>query len=276
MIRSVTGLALVECFRPHEYAGQLELQVGAPAIRRWPTRHCEGLEISLQIGPAHEEIVLGRRTETPGKMTFVQLPGTVWSAEQAVGGFFSIELAPELFARFVNDWPNHSVLPGPSQLAMPHLLDAFWFAHKVLRSPADATARTEALVTLIGMVLGTLTGPPAPMTSDGISRVRDAIHDSPGRAPTIEELASLSGLSTFEMVRTFRRRYGIGPSAYRRSLQVARARRMVLAGRTVEEISTDLGFASAVELRRSFVRRFGLQLDLYADGVAGSSPARVA
>ncbi len=265
MLSSLTGLEAVELFRPREFAGHVELQVGVPAIRRWPTRVCMGFEISLQIGPAHEEIVQGRRTETPGKVTFVQLPGTVWSAQRAVGAFLSLEVSPELFERLLAEWPSRPSLPGPAQVALPRLVDAFWSRHKLLRAPGDATARSEALVSLVGMAIESLTGkaPPAAIGCDLVARARDALHDCSAQAPTMDALAAYSGLPTLQLVRAFRRRFGVGPARYRRALRAARARRLLLAGRAVAEIVTEMAFASEAELRRTFSAHFGLEPDHY-------------
>jgi AraC-like DNA-binding protein len=265
VLDSVTGLEQVELFRPEEYRGQVEIQVGAPAVRRWPTKICDGLEITVLVGPSHEATIHGRQTQTPGKVCFVQLPGTVWSAPRVVGGFFSLELAPALFARFVADWPKASSLPGPSQVVTPELLDLFWDAHRVLRQPGDALTRSEALVRLVSAVLESLTGvgPPERVVADGVSLTRDLIHDCPAIAPTLEVLAEQAGLTPFELARAFRQRYGVGPSGYRRALQVARARRMLCGGRDVEQVVTELGFDSIEELQRSFFGQLGLAPDSY-------------
>jgi AraC-like DNA-binding protein len=271
---TLTGLEQVELFRPDEYDGLVEVQVGAPAARRWPTRICGGLEISLLIGPTHEATIQRRQTETPGKVTFVQLPGTVWSAPQVGGGFFSIDVAPQLFARFLAEWPKGSSLPGPSQVVTPGLLDVFWSTHRVLRQPGNATTRSEALVRLVSQVLETLTGvAPPDVDCDGVSRARDLIHDCPESAPTLEALAAEAELTPFELARAFRRRYGVGPSGYRRALQVTRARWMLFGGRAIEEVVAQLGFASADELRRCFVAQVGLEPEQYAGEQRHVQPA---
>jgi AraC-like DNA-binding protein len=271
MHKTLIGLEQVELFRPEEYAGQVELQVGAPAVRRWPPRLCRGFEISLLIGPSHSATIQGRATETPGKVTFVQAPGTAWSAQRAVGAFLSLEIAPELFERFAADWRRCSSLPGPSQIVLPGLLDAFWSSHKVLRCSGDSTARSEALVRLVATVLEQLSGgaPADLVVSDGVAKARDAIHDCPAKAPTISALAALAGLTPFELVRTFRRRYGVTPASYRRLLRVALARKMLARGRTVGEVVAELGFRSASELRQTFVSQVGLTPESYATTGAG-------
>jgi AraC-like DNA-binding protein len=265
MIKTLTGLQEVEVLRPWEFAGQVELQIGKAALRRWPTRVCDGLEISLLVGPTHEAKIHGRSTMTPGKVTFVQLPGTVWSAQVALGAFLSIEVAPELFERFLSEWPTRPRLPGPSQIVVPTLVDEFWMAHSLLRKQRDATTRTEALVRLIGATIEALSeaGLPGTAACAGVSRAREAIHDDPTSAPTIAVLAAHAGMNPLALVRAFRRQYGVGPAEYRRGLRLAHARHMLRRGRTLAEIVTELGFADVAELRQSFLACVGVTPESY-------------
>jgi AraC-like DNA-binding protein len=248
----------------------VELQVGVPAVRRWPTRICAGLEISLLIGNSHETTIQGRSTETPGKVTFVQMPGTVWSAPEVGGAFLSLEIGPAYFAQLVAEWAGRPALPGPSLVPVPLAMEMFWSSHRVLRSQNDATARSEALVGLLKTVLVQLTGPPPDggASPDGVSKARDALHDRPAHAPTIEELAGLAGMTSFELVRAFRDRYGLTPSPYRQALRLARARQLLAVGRSVGETAAELGFGSADQLRRAFATQVGLTPEAYATAAA--------
>jgi AraC-like DNA-binding protein len=262
----LVALEKVEIARPKEFGGELELQLGVPAVRSWPTRLCEGLEISLLIGPSHPTTIQGRPTETPGKMTFVQMPGTVWSAPEVSGAFLSLEIGPGLFARLAAEWPGRAALPGPSLVPVPMLMDAFWFSHEVLRSQTDATARSETLLRLVRTLFTLLTGSPpdAEPPADGISRARDALHDDPASAPTIDDLAQVAGLTAFELVAGFKRRYGTTPARYRHALRLARARRLLSSGRTTTEAAEALGFGSAESLRRAFASELGVSPERYA------------
>jgi AraC-like DNA-binding protein len=270
MLKRLVALEETQVLRPREFGGEVELQVGVPAVRAWPTRVCEGFEMSLLIGPAHPATIQGRAVETPSNTPFVQMPGTVWSAAEAKGAFLSLDIGPSLFSRLVAEWPGRAALPGPSLVPVPVLLDAFWSSHRVLRGEADATTRSVALLGLVKTVLTQLTGmePDAGAAPDAVSRVRDALHDAPERAPTIDELAQLAGLTSFELLRAFRDRYGVTPSRYLRALRVARARQLLAGGRSVGEAATELGFGSAGALRRAFESQVGLSPERYATAVA--------
>jgi AraC-like DNA-binding protein len=270
MAKVLVGLEQAVLFCPPEYSGHVELQSGVPAVRRWPTRVCEGFEISLLLGPTHDATIQGRRTTTPGNVTFVQLPGTVWSAERVHGAFLSIELGPELFASLLEEWPSASLLATPSQIVMPDLLRTFTRAHNAFRLHNDATTRTESLVDLLHQVLTTLTGcvPKIPI-NDSVSRARDALHAETRIAPTIETLAADAGLTQFEFVRAFHHRYGVGPAGYRRAVKLARARHLLRRGYTIDEVTTAVGFASTTAMTRSFISEIGVEPTRYAEQVTG-------
>jgi AraC-like DNA-binding protein len=268
MVKVLVGLEQAVLFCPPEYGGHVEVQSAVPAVRRWPPRLCAGFEMSLLIGPSHDATIHGRRTITPGNITFVQLPGTVWSAERVYGAFLSIELSPDLFASLRESWVSARTLPGPSQVVMPELLGAFSRAHNAFRLNYDATTRTEALVDLIHQVLASMTGTePVTPVCDAVSRARDALHESSYSAPTIDDLATHAGMTPFELVRSFHHRYGIGPSAYRRSLQIARARELLRRGRTIDEVTLELGFTSRSAMTRSFIAQVGVEPTRYAEQV---------
>jgi len=70
------------------------------------------------------------------------------------------------------------------------------------------------------------------------------------------------------LVRAFRRRYGVGPAEYRRGLRLARARQMLRAGRSIEEIVAELGFADDAELSRCFRAGVGVAPESYGAQIA--------
>ena len=59
MLKTMTGLEEVEFFRPWEFAGQVELQVGQAAVRRWPKLRVALARQMLRSGRALPEIVTG-------------------------------------------------------------------------------------------------------------------------------------------------------------------------------------------------------------------------
>jgi AraC-like DNA-binding protein len=71
-------------------------------------------------------------------------------------------------------------------------------------------------------------------------------------------LASLGGLSRFELVRRFHQQAGLAPHAFQTNLRVARARAMLGAGEPIAQVAAACGFADQPHLTRTFRRAVGV------------------
>ena len=91
-----------------------------------------------------------------------------------------------------------------------------------------------------------------------LDRVVDAIHEEPGRDWTVERLASIGAMSRSTFAERFRNAVGRSPADYVTEVRVDAAKRMLEAGRSVSEISRELGYASDEGFSRAFRRRTGL------------------
>jgi AraC-like DNA-binding protein len=75
---------------------------------------------------------------------------------------------------------------------------------------------------------------------------------------TLAELAALSGVSRFQLLRGFAREIGITPHAYLVQLRVRLARRLLAQGHTPAQAALLAGFADQSHLTRAFVRQCGI------------------
>ena len=91
-----------------------------------------------------------------------------------------------------------------------------------------------------------------------LDRVVDAIHEEPGRDWTVERLAGIGAMSRSTFAERFRSAVGRSPADYVTEVRVDAAKRMLDAGRSVSEISRELGYASDEGFSRAFRRRTGL------------------
>jgi AraC-like DNA-binding protein len=268
MVDPATGLSEVEWFRPSGYDGELELLIGAPSVRSWSPRLCEGFEIVVLIGTPHVASIDGLSTEVPIGTPYLIPSGTVWSAKRTTAGFFTVELGPTLFSRLRDEWPARisSFGSGLPRLAL-RTLGTFWRAHRILRSHQEAGARSEALLELLAAVFQQLSSAPpraAPESAAGIERVRALLHEYPARDADVEQLARLAGVSIFQFVRAFKRRHGVTPRRYRDALRVARARRLLATDHPVGDVVAALGFSSEPVFRRLFEHSVGVRPERYA------------
>ncbi len=91
-----------------------------------------------------------------------------------------------------------------------------------------------------------------------LDRVVEAIHDRPGQEWTVERLANVGAMSRSVFAERFRTALGRSPASYVTEVRIASAKRMLAAGRSVSEVSRELGYASDEGFRRAFRRHTGM------------------
>ena len=72
------------------------------------------------------------------------------------------------------------------------------------------------------------------------------------------ELAGLSGVSRFQLLRGFARAVGVTPHAYVVQQRVRLARRLLVAGGRLAAVAVAAGFADQSHMTRAFVRQVGV------------------
>ena len=80
----------------------------------------------------------------------------------------------------------------------------------------------------------------------------------------LAELASVSGLSRFELVRRFKHQTGLPPHAFQTDLRINAARELLTQGRPPVEVALACGFADQAHLTRTFRRMVGITPARYA------------
>jgi len=102
------------------------------------------------------------------------------------------------------------------------------------------------------------TGEPASRAPAGVRAVRDLLPERLDDAPSLAELAALTGLSQFALLRAFRRETGMPPHAYLNHLRVRRARQLLDGGLAPAVVAAETGFADQAHLTRHFKRVVGV------------------
>lgn len=96
-----------------------------------------------------------------------------------------------------------------------------------------------------------------------IRAVCDLLHERLTDPPALAELASLTGLSQFAVLRAFRAETGLPPHAYLNQVRVRQARKLLDRGITPAEVALSTGFADQAHLTRHFKRVVGVPPGAY-------------
>jgi AraC-like DNA-binding protein len=105
---------------------------------------------------------------------------------------------------------------------------------------------------------------PSPCVAKAIRRLDSA----PDSQVSLAELAALSGVSRFQLLRGFAREVGITPHAYLIQRRVLLARRFLASGQTPAQAAARAGFADQSHMTRAFVRQLGITPGRYRVAVA--------
>lgn len=109
---------------------------------------------------------------------------------------------------------------------------------------------------------------------------RSTVGDEPGRVAlardyleahleenvNLDDLARLTNLSPFHLLRVFRREMGLPPHAYLTQLRIVQAKRLLAAGMSLPEVAQATGFSDQSHLTRHFKRQVGVSPGRYAGG----------
>jgi AraC-like DNA-binding protein len=105
---------------------------------------------------------------------------------------------------------------------------------------------------------------PSPCVARAIRRLDSA----PDTSVSLAELAALSRVSRFQLLRGFAREIGITPHAYLVQRRVRLARQLLANGRTPAQAALQAGFADQSHMTRAFVRQLGITPGRYRAAIA--------
>jgi AraC-like DNA-binding protein len=98
----------------------------------------------------------------------------------------------------------------------------------------------------------------APRAPQAVGAIRDVLHSRMTDPPSLADLAAMTGLSQFALLRAFRDATGLPPHAYLNQLRVRRARLLLDDGIPPAEVAAQTGFADQAHLTRHFKRVVGV------------------
>ncbi|WEZ84826.1 AraC family transcriptional regulator [Rhizobium sp. 32-5/1] len=134
---------------------------------------------------------------------------------------------------------------------------------------ADTVDRMRSETSLLLLVAEHLVEKPhRKSAAPSIEKARSFIDDDPTLDVTLNDLAQVSGLTRFQVLRSFSRATGMTPHAYLVQRRLGIARRLIGQGLALTEAALAGGFADQSHMTRTFVRAYGLTPGAYRQALA--------
>jgi AraC-like DNA-binding protein/quercetin dioxygenase-like cupin family protein len=181
-----------------------------------------------------------------------------------------IYIDPALVARELKEEttrPVEIVHPVAQDPLLAHLF-ARLFACLTAAS-SEPLARDERLLLSLMRIVRRhgMERPSASGPSPSVAKAIQRLDSAPETPVSLAELAALSGVSRFQLLRAFAREVGITPHAYLVQRRVRLARQLLAKGQTPVQAAMQAGFADQSHLTRAFVRQIGVTPSRYQTAI---------
>jgi len=131
-------------------------------------------------------------------------------------------------------------------------------AWNATRDDSTTLALEEAFTAAGGALLQRhATQRPPHETSPALAAVRDVLADAPLATPSLAELAALAGSSRWQLLRQFRRSFGLTPHEWLLQRRAERGRSFIAQGLPLADAAAAAGFADQSHMTRCFARLWG-------------------
>ncbi|WP_417826948.1 AraC family ligand binding domain-containing protein [Thalassospira povalilytica] len=179
-------------------------------------------------------------------------------------------IAPEIFGDLVRELsPTNTGLPffGNCVVDDRELHLQLQQLHRMFRPDLSATTSllerdSQLLYSVARLALRHADAPPfvyRPGSEDKrVQTVIDYMAAHLDENIALEDLATITGLSRFHLLRVFREATGLPPHAYFNHMRLRRAKRMLFDGATIADAAAATGFADQSHLNRHFKTMWGV------------------
>lgn len=182
--------------------------------------------------------------------------------QQAARRWRMIHIAPVAMTRLLGDaeWEfTGPVLKDPRVHAATTRVLEGWPGRLQASTPASSAIWEESLTWACGLLLQHHSNrrPDNPVSTAHWASVRECLLDQMHAPPSLDELASLVGVSRYRLLRQFAKVHGLPPHAWLQQQRLHRASTLIAAGATIAQAAADCGFADQSHFHRHFVRARG-------------------
>ena len=213
-----------------------------------------------------------RRLPVQPGMVFCSAPGEVHTTPRVrdAGTFHAMIIEPDLFRDYATEHglrsrrPEWGSVVETMSVAMRTRMQTFI---RSLGPDADPMQLQSSLVELFEtmvpeLVEGGAARPAAGVSHNTVERIRECLHDDDERTD-LEALARRFELSRFQVLREFKRHYGVPPHSYQLCRRIGLAREMLKSGKKPAQVAADCGFSDQSHLGRHFKRMVGVSPGQY-------------
>ena len=259
-------------FRPRGLPGIEALHARFVRHAYRPHSHPTWTVAVVERGAARFELDATEQRAAQGQL-FVLEPESVHTGMAAVPegwAYKVLYIEPQL----LHDWDERDGSPPRAarwvvfrDVALRAALDRAHLA--LLHAPGGSLEIDEAVLGAVAALRPHLRpGPPARVRDRAehaaVRRARHHLRERWDQRVTLAELAAVSGLSRFELVRRFREHNAVTPHAFQTDFRIAEARRLLATGVAPAEVAATCGFADQPHLSRVFKRAVGVSPGRYA------------
>src|SRR6478609_1920024 len=201
-------------------------------------------------------------------------PGEVFSARRVItpgaGNFLTIDARE--FHEYLSEHSQSASqlrLRGVSKMS-PALDEKLREVFRIVRPGPSALEIQTALVEFVQTMLQELleeSNSDAPNLDSGLraaERVRECLHYDSSATIDLSTLAKQAGVSRYQALRLFKRRYGLPPHTYQLSVRVALAQKALREGQQPVQVAAHYGFVDQSHFTRHFKRLLGVTPAQYA------------
>jgi AraC-like DNA-binding protein len=219
----------------------------------------------------------GRNVDLGPGHAFLVRPGEIHSSPGASrpGTLRALVIADEALEQYAGDYlarPTDLDWKAGTLRCSQELSDAYRRVFSAFRSAPTAMQVQSTMVDLFAIMLREVVACPPSLEkatdcSRQAARMRELMHHGhEGLTMGLDDLAKAVGLTRFQALRAFKRRYGIPPHAYQLTVRTGLAVPLLLRGESVTHVAHELGFTDQSHFTRHFKRIWRITPGNYARG----------
>jgi AraC-like DNA-binding protein len=203
----------------------------------------------------------------PGRLLSTR-PGTTLAARRDAPGSIHVLTVPAAaFSEYLSqhvmgtrhfEWNESVQRPTPQLLSRLATIFTITGAD-ASTGPLAIQSALEDLFESIASELVKRATPRCPRHSAGVAeRMRERLHDDMSEHLDLQTFADAHGMSRFQVLRAFKRRYGLPPHTYQLCVKVTLAKALLKRGEPPADVAARLGFSDQSHFGRHFKRVIGV------------------